>query len=99
MVASEVKSLANQTGNEQRKRSALKIGADPGRHEGGGQGDSGASPPRCIEEVSAIATAIASAVEQQGAATSEITARNVQQTTRRRRTVSCRDQRRRPGGE
>ncbi len=74
VVASEVKSLAAQTAH-----ATAEIGAQIGAIQtasGGAVGAIAAIGAR-IAEVAAIATAIACAVEQQGAATSEI-ARNVQ---------------------
>ena len=74
VVASEVKSLANQTAKATEQISAQiseiqdVSGATVTAIEGIGQ---------TIEEISRIATAIASAIEEQGAATREI-ARNVQ---------------------
>jgi len=77
VVASEVKSLASQTADAT-KEIGTRIAQIQGRHQGGGSRRSTASTAT-IEEVSAIATTIGSAIEQQGAATAEI-ASNVSQT-------------------
>ncbi len=76
VVASEVKGLANQTA-----RATEDISTQIGQMQAATQEavDAIQGITRIIGEVSAIATAIASAVEEQGAATAEIT-RNVQQT-------------------
>jgi methyl-accepting chemotaxis protein len=76
VVASEVKSLASQTG-----RATEEIGGQITQIQAATKEAVAAirNIATSIEEVSAIATSIASAVEQQGAATAEI-ARNVQQT-------------------
>jgi methyl-accepting chemotaxis protein len=84
VVASEVKSLANQTAKATEEISAqivavqnvTKDAVDAINRIGG-----------TIGEVNAVATSIASAVEEQGAATQEIT-RNTQQAARRTRDVS-----------
>jgi methyl-accepting chemotaxis protein len=84
VVASEVKSLANQTAKATEEISAqivavqsvTKDAVDAIKRIGG-----------TIGEVNAVATSIASAVEEQGAATQEIT-RNTQQAARRTKDVS-----------
>ena len=84
VVASEVKSLANQTAKATEDISAqiaavqnvTREAVDAIKRIGG-----------TISEVSTIATSIASAVEEQGAATQEIT-RNTQQAASRTRDVS-----------
>ena len=84
VVASEVKSLANQTAKATEDISAqisavqavTKDAVDAIKRIGG-----------TIGEVSAVATSIASAVEEQGAATQEIT-RNTQQAASRTKDVS-----------
>ncbi len=84
VVASEVKSLANQTAKATEEISAqisavqnvTKDAVDAIKRIGG-----------TIGEVSTVATSIASAVEEQGAATQEIT-RNTQEAARRTRDVS-----------
>jgi methyl-accepting chemotaxis protein len=84
VVASEVKSLANQTAKATEEiaaqiaavRSVTKDAVDAIKRIGG-----------TIGEVNAVATSIASAVEEQGAATQEIT-RNTQQAARRTRDVT-----------
>jgi methyl-accepting chemotaxis protein len=84
VVASEVKSLANQTAKATEEISAqisavqnvTKDAVDAIQRIGG-----------TIGEVSTIATSIASAVEEQGAATQEIT-RNTQEAARRTKDVS-----------
>ena len=76
VVASEVKGLANQTAHATEDISA-QIGQMQAATKEAVEAIQGIT--RIIGEVSAIATAIASAVEEQGAATAEIT-RNVQQT-------------------
>jgi len=84
VVASEVKSLANQTAKATEDISAqvnaiqsvTKDAVDAIKRIGG-----------TIGEVSSVATSIASAVEEQGAATQEIT-RNTQEAARRTRDVS-----------
>jgi methyl-accepting chemotaxis protein len=75
VVASEVKNLANQTANATGEIDAQirEIQSTTQRAV-----DSIVAISGTIAEISRISTAIASAVEQQGAATSEI-ARNVQQ--------------------
>ena len=84
VVASEVKSLANQTAKATEEISAqilavqnvTKDAVDAIKRIGG-----------TIGEVSTVATSIASAVEEQGAATQEIT-RNTQEAARRTKDVS-----------
>ncbi len=84
VVASEVKNLANQTAKATEDISAqitavqnvTKSAVDAIKRIGG-----------TIDEVSAVATSIASAVEEQGAATQEIT-RNTQEAARRTKDVS-----------
>ena len=84
VVASEVKSLANQTAKATEEISAqivavqnvTKDAVDAIKRIGG-----------TIGEVSTVATSIASAVEEQGAATQEIT-RNTQQAARGTKDVS-----------
>jgi methyl-accepting chemotaxis protein len=84
VVASEVKSLANQTAKATEEiaaqiaavRNVTKDAVDAIKRIGG-----------TIGEVNAVATSIASAVEEQGAATQEIT-RNTQQAARRTRDVT-----------
>jgi methyl-accepting chemotaxis protein len=84
VVASEVKSLANQTAKATEEISAqitavqnvTKDAVDAIKRIGG-----------TIAEVSTVATSIASAVEEQGAATKEIS-RNTQQAARRTKDVS-----------
>jgi methyl-accepting chemotaxis protein len=84
VVASEVKSLANQTAKATEEIAAqiaavqavTKEAVDAIKRIGG-----------TIGEVSEVATSIASAVEQQGAATQEIT-RNTQEAARRTQDVS-----------
>jgi methyl-accepting chemotaxis protein len=84
VVASEVKSLANQTAKATEDISAqisavqnvTKDAVEAIKRIGG-----------TIDEVSSVATSIASAVEQQGAATQEIT-RSTQQAAQRTREVS-----------
>jgi methyl-accepting chemotaxis protein len=84
VVASEVKSLANQTAKATEDISAqiasiqsvTKDAVDAIKRIGG-----------TISEVSTVATSIASAVEEQGAATQEIT-RNTQEAARRTKDVS-----------
>jgi len=84
VVASEVKSLANQTAKATEEISA-QISAVQGVTK-----DAVEAIKRIggtIGEVSTVATSIASAVEQQGAATQEIT-RNTQEAARRTKDVS-----------
>ncbi len=75
VVASEVKNLANQTA-----RATEEIGGQIGEIQGATQDSVQAIQgiTKTIGEISEIASAIAAAVEEQGAATSEI-ARNVEQ--------------------
>jgi methyl-accepting chemotaxis protein len=84
VVASEVKNLALQTG-----RATEEIGGQIGQIQSATLEAVAAIRDimGIIQEVSAIATIIASAVEQQGAATDEI-ARNIQQTSVAVREVS-----------
>ena len=96
VVASEVKNLASQTGRGHRG-DRHPDHADPGRDQGRGGRDPRHRHARS-SEVSAIATAIAAAVEQQGAATAEI-ARNVQQTAAGGAGCQQQYRRRQPGGD
>ena len=75
MVASEVKTLANQTA-----KATEEIGAQIAAIQGatGNRSSAIKSIGKTIGEINEIATTIAAAVEEQGAATQEI-ARNVQQ--------------------
>jgi len=75
VVASEVKNLANQTA-----KATEEISGQIGEMQqvSGKAVDAIAGIGRTIERISEIATAIAAAVQEQGAATDEI-ARNVQQ--------------------
>ncbi len=77
VVAAEVKSLANQTAKAT-EDIAAQVGAI--QSATGGTVDAIRSISATITEINEIATAIASAVEEQGAATQEI-ARNVQQAS------------------
>jgi methyl-accepting chemotaxis protein len=78
MVASEVKSLANQTAKAT-EDIAAQVNAI--QSATGGAVEAIKSITTTISEINEIATTIASAVEEQGAATQEI-ARNVQQASR-----------------
>ena len=84
VVASEVKNLANQTA-----RATDEIGAQIGQIQSATQEAVGAigSIGRIIGQVNEIASAIAAAVEEQGAATQEI-ARNVEEASHGTREVS-----------
>ncbi len=84
VVAQEVKSLANQTA-----KATGEIAAQVGAIQGATQDSVEAiqSIGRTIGQVNEIATAIAAAVEEQGAATREI-ARNVQEAARGTQEVS-----------
>ena len=84
VVASEVKSLANQTGKATEEIDA-QIAQIQAATKEAVEAIHGISTT--IESVSAISTTIASAVEEQGAATSEI-ARNVQQATQAAQVVT-----------
>jgi methyl-accepting chemotaxis protein len=84
VVASEVKSLANQTAKATEEIGA-QIGAIQNATGGAVQAIEGIGGT--IAKVSEIATTIASAVEEQGAATQEI-ARNVQQASQGTQEVS-----------
>ncbi len=84
VVASEVKSLANQTAKAT-DEIAAQISAIQGATKD--SVDAIQSIGRTIGEVNEIATTIAAAVEEQGAATAEI-ARNVQQAARGTQEVS-----------
>jgi len=84
VVASEVKSLANQTAKAT-EEIAQQIGAIQGATKDAV--DAIKSIGMTIGEISEIATTIASAVEEQGAATQEI-ARNVQQAAKGTEEVS-----------
>ncbi len=85
VVASEVKSLANQTAKAT-EEIAAQIAAVQNATTDSVSAIDGIS--RVIGEISEISTAVASAVEQQGAATQEI-ARNVQQAAEGTRDVSA----------
>ena len=85
VVASEVKSLANQTAKATEKI-AGQIAAVRGVTEAAVTAITRIG--RTINEVSAVATAIAAGVEEQGASTQEI-ARNTQEAARRTRDVSA----------
>ncbi len=84
VVAAEVKNLATQT-----SKATEEIGAQITSVQGATQSAVGAigSIGKIIGEIDKISTAIAAAVEQQGAATQEI-ARNVEETAKGTREVS-----------
>ena len=84
VVATEVKALANQTAKAT-DEIAAQIADDAGRDRRSGRGDPGHR--RHDRQINDIATTIAAAVEEQGAATQEI-ARNVQQAARNSREVT-----------
>jgi methyl-accepting chemotaxis protein len=84
VVASEVKNLANQTAKATQEI-ADQIGSIQSATEGAVSGIKGIS--NTIGEISEIATSIASAVEEQGAATGEIS-RNVQEAAQGTQEVS-----------
>jgi methyl-accepting chemotaxis protein len=85
VVASEVKSLANQTAKATEEIGA-QIGAIQGATGGAVEAIKGISVT--IGQINEIATTIASAVEEQGAATQEI-ARNIQQASKGTADVSA----------
>ncbi len=84
MVASEVKNLANQTAKATQDISE-QIGSIQAATEGAVTGIKGIG--ETITTINEIASSIASAVEEQGAATSEIS-RNVQETAKGTQEVS-----------
>jgi methyl-accepting chemotaxis protein len=84
VVASEVKSLANQTAKATEEISAQIVAV---QNVTGDAVDAIKRIGGTIGEVSTVATSIASAVEEQGAATQEIT-RNTQQAARRTKDAS-----------
>ena len=85
VVASEVKMLANQT-TKATEEIQTQVGAIQG--ETGRAVEAIANIGRTVDEMSSIATAIAAAMEQQGATTHDI-ARNINQAADRTREVSA----------
>ena len=84
VVASEVKNLANQTTKATEEITAQITGIQSATHEAV---DAIASIGDTISNINEITSAIAAAVEEQGAATQEI-ARNVEQASERTTTVT-----------